>query len=59
MMKHYHVYMPNYVDSRTYAQGYLWRCFDCGRVRKTTPADLRPFEKLDASRDLRGLIAVK
>ena len=55
MKKCRHYWMENFVDRKSYQQGYVWRCYDCGRVRKTTPDELK---KVDMNAHLRGLISI-
>jgi hypothetical protein len=35
--KHSHtpIWQPNYVDRKSFKQGYVWRCFKCGRPAKS------------------------
>jgi len=35
------IWQPNFVDSKSIEKGYVWRCFCCSRVRKTTPESMK------------------
>lgn len=39
--KKFHVWQPNFDDSKSIKKGYLWRCYMCGYVRKTTPKEMK------------------
>lgn len=36
-MKCKNIWQPNYCDTKSYKQGRKWRCFCCGKTRKTNP----------------------
>jgi hypothetical protein len=40
-MKCKQIWQPNFVDSKSIKKGYVWRCFCCSRVRKTTPKEMK------------------
>lgn len=50
-----HTWQPNFADRVSKQKGYVWRCFCCGSVRKTTPDE---FKKVDMNTHLRGLIRI-
>lgn len=29
-----HVWQPNFVDTKSYKRGFMWKCFCCGKVKK-------------------------
>lgn len=31
------IWQPNYCDTKSFKRGYTWRCFCCGKVRKSCP----------------------
>lgn len=35
------IWQPNFLDRKSIKSGYVWRCFCCGRVRKTTPKEMK------------------
>lgn len=38
-------WMPNSEISKSYKNGYVWKCFTCGGIRKTTPKELKKYER--------------
>jgi hypothetical protein len=36
-----HTWEPNFDNTKSIKRGYVWRCFRCGCVRKTTPQEMK------------------